>query len=156
MKLVCPHRALIYLLAFSVVLTPGRLSSQTVTPAGSWSGTWNSPNGSVYSASAQFTLTADGALEGTIRWTLTETRRADLTPKVGQSGTEYVHGTFDARCRVAVFAGYKLDDPQKILGMDHYQLILAPNGQGFGGVTGNDQGKGDTWTGMVSLRRSLI
>ena len=153
MKLACSQRAFIHLLAFSIVLTPGLLFSQTVTPAGIWSGTWNSPNGSGYSAIAKFTAAPDGAVEGSITWTLTETRRADLSPKIGQSGTEYVRGTFDAHCRVAVLAGYKLDDPQHILGMDHYQLILAPNGQGFGGVTGNDQGKGDTWTGMVSLRR---
>jgi hypothetical protein len=43
-------------------------------------------------------------------------------------------------------AGYRLDDPQHILGMDRYELILAANGAGLGGVTAN----GDTWTGMFS------
>lgn len=147
------HRALSALLLLGLALAPQHLFSQAPTPAGNWTGTWDSPNGSVYTAVAQFTVTPDGSLDGTITWTLKDTRRSDLAPKVGQSGTEHVHGTFDARCRVAIFAGYKLDDPQSILGMDHYQLILAPNGQGFGGVTGNDQGKGDTWSGMFSLRR---
>lgn len=146
-------RTLVHLLVLSLAAAPGQLRAQAATPAGSWSGTWDSPNGSFYSAVAQFTVTEDGSLDGTITWTLRGTRRIDLKPKVGQSGIEYVHGTFDARCRVAAFAGYKLDDPQQILGMDHYQLILAPNGQGFGGVTGNDQGQGDTWTGMISFRR---
>jgi hypothetical protein len=129
------------------------LVAQSPTPAGRWMGTWDSPNGSVYTATVQLTVTPDGSLDGTILWTLKETRRADLQPKVGLSGTEYVHGTYDGRCRVLAFVGYKLDDPSKILGMDHYELILAPNGGGLGGVTGNDQGKGDTWTGMLSLRR---
>lgn len=146
-------RALSLLLILSLGPTPAQLFSQTPTPAGNWRGTWDSPNGSVYTAVAQFTVTTDGSLDGAITWTLKDTRRADLASKVGQSGTEHVHGTYDARCRVATFAGYKLDDPQQILGMDHYQLILAPNGDGFAGVTGNDQGKGDTWTGMFSLRR---
>ena len=135
------------------LLTAKPLGSQVPSPAGTWRGTWDSPNGSVYTAVAQLTVTADGSLDGSITWTLKDTRRADLAPKVGQTGTEYVHGTFDARCRVATFEGYKLDDPQNILGMDHYKLVLAPNGAGLGGVTGNDEGSGDTWTGMLSLRR---
>ena len=147
------YRPVIHLLILALVLTTRPLAAQAPTPAGTWRGTWNSPNGSGYTAVAQFTVTTDGSLDGSITWTLNETRRADLAPKVGQTGIEYVHGTYDARCRVATFAGYKLDDPQQILGMDHYQLILAPNGAGLGGLTGNDQGSGDTWTGMFSLRR---
>ena len=145
-------RSVTHLLILAL-LTAKPLSSQAPSPAGTWRGTWDSPNGSVYTAVAQLTVTADGSLDGSITWTLTDTRRADLAPRVGQTGIEYVHGTFDARCRVATFEGYKLDDPQNILGMDHYKLVLAPNGAGLGGVTGNDEGSGDTWTGMLSLRR---
>ena len=146
------YRSITHLLILAL-LTAKPLGSQAPSPAGTWRGTWDSPNGSVYGAVAQLTVTADGSLDGSITWTLKNTRRADLAPRVGQTGIEYVHGTFDARCRVATFEGYKLDDPQHILGMDHYELILAPNGAGLGGVTGNDEGSGDTWTGMLSLRR---
>ena len=97
----------------------------------------------------ELTLSAHGAVDGSILWTLTAATRADLKPKVGQSGTEYVQGTYTSDCRVAHMAGYKLSDPNHILGMDHYELILAPNGAGLGGVTENN----GPWTGMISLRR---
>src|ERR1043166_8047826 len=104
------------LLTLTLLSTTRQLVSQTPTPEGNWSGRWDSPNGSVYTAVAQFTVTPDGLLDGSIKWTLKDTRRADLAPKLGQTGVEYVHGTYDTRCRVAIFEGYKLDDPQNILG----------------------------------------
>jgi hypothetical protein len=137
----------------SLFLTGVPLVAQAPSPAGTWQGTWESPNGSVYAAVMQLTVTPDGSVDGSIAWTLKDTRRPDLQPKIGANGTEYVHGTYDARCHVLAFAGYKLDDPRQVLGMDHYQLILAPNGAGLGGVTANAEGTGDTWTGMFSLRR---
>ena len=123
--------------------------TQAPSLAGSWQGIWDSPNGSVYTAIVQLNVTADGTVDGSISWTLKDTRRHDLATKVGQSGVEFVHGTYDPRCRVLALAGYKLDDPQQILGMDRYELILAENGAGLGGVTAN----GGAWTGMFSLRR---
>jgi hypothetical protein len=116
-------------------------------------GTWNSPDGSVYTAIVELSRKPDGTFDGGISWTLKDTRRVDLQPKVGLKGTEFVHGTFDARCRVLALVGYKLDDPNKILSLDRYELILAVNGGGLAGVTANDQGEGDTWTGILSLRR---
>jgi hypothetical protein len=141
------------LLLLGAILTFRSLPAQAPTPAGRWTGTWDSPDGSAYTAIVDLTVTRDGSVDGSISWTLKDARRADLQPKVGMSGVEYVHGTYDARCRVLALAGYKLDDPHQILGMDHYELIVAPNGGGIGGVTANDQGKGETWTGMLSLRR---
>ena len=145
------HATRSLLLGLALVIRP--LGAQTPTPAGSWSGTWDSPDGSVYTATVRLTVAPDGSVDGAISWMLKDARRADLQPKIGLSGTEYVRGTYDARCRVLAFAGYKLDDPNKILGMDQYQLLLAPNGGGLAGVTANDQGQGATWTGMLSLRR---
>jgi len=122
--------------------------SRAPSPAGTWKGTWDSPDGSVYSAA--MTLTANGdSIDGSIIWTLAQATRPDLKPKVGQHGTEFVRGVYHVDCRVVQMAGYRLDDPSHILGMDHYDLILAPNGAGLGGVTDN----GGTWTGMISLRR---
>ena len=153
MPLARMHRRLVRLFVLRLLLIGGPLFAQTPSPAGTWKGIWDSPNGSVYTAIVRFTVASDNTIDGSISWTLKDTRRADLQPKVGQSGIEYVRGTYDARCRVLTFAGYKLDDPSNILGMDHYELILARNGGGLGGVTGNDLGQGDTWTGMLSLRR---
>jgi len=153
MYLARSHRHAAPLLFLGLFLTVRALSAQAPTAAGTWKGSWDSPNGSVYTALVQLTVGPDGTVDGSISWTLKNTRRADLQPKVGLSGIEYVHGTYDARCRVLAFAGYKLDDPQQILGMDRYELILASNGGGLGGVTANDLGQGETWTGILSLRR---
>jgi hypothetical protein len=125
------------------------LAAQSPTPVGTWKGTWNSPDGSVYAATVQLSVASDGSVDGSIDWKMMTAQRADLIPKIGMHGTEYVRGTFDARCRVLTMAGYKLDDPHTILGMDQYELVLAPNGAGLGGVTANH----DAWTGMLSLRR---
>jgi hypothetical protein len=148
----CCHPIRFLVLGFFVLMTTALTAqgqTQAPSPAGTWQGKWDSPNGSVYTAVVQLNVTSDGTVDGSISWTLKDTRRPDLAVKVGQSGVEFVHGTYDARCRVLALAGYRLDDPQHILGMDRYELILAANGAGLGGVTAN----GDTWTGMFSLRR---
>lgn len=140
-------RSLLTLLSLLVFV--GAAAAQNPTPAGTWKGAWDSPDGSVYAATVQLIIAADGSVEGSIDWKMTAAQRADLIPKISLHGTEFVRGTFDARCRVLTMAGYRLDDPHAILGMDQYALILAPNGAGLGGVTSNH----DAWTGMLSLRR---
>jgi hypothetical protein len=138
------HPARLLLLGFFVLM------ARTLLAQGApLAGIWDSPDGSVYTAVVQLNVTPDGTVDGSISWTLKDARRPDLAAKVGQSGTEFVRGAYDARCRVLALAGYRLDDPQHILGTDRYELILAANGAGLGGVTAN----GDTWTGMFSLRR---
>ena len=134
------------LLAPLLLLAP---THKAPSPAGTWHGRWSSPDGSVYSATATLTVTSDTAIDGSILWTLSAATRADLKPKIGQSGTEYVRGVFHVDCRTLHMAGYRLDDPSKILGTDQYELILAPNSAGLGGVTGNS----GAWTGMISLLR---
>ena len=133
----------------SLMLLAGTVAGQSPTPAGTWKGSWNSPDGSVYAATVQLSVAADGSVDGSIDWKMTTAQRADLISKISLHGTEFVRGTFDAHCRVLTMAGYKLDDPHAILGMDQYELILAPNGAGLGGVTANN----GAWTGMLSLRR---
>ncbi|HWZ29591.1 MAG TPA: hypothetical protein VNX15_13565 [Gemmatimonadales bacterium] len=130
---------------------PGLILSLGLTrapsPAGTWKGGWDSPDGSVYSAVMTLTATGD-SVDGSILWTLTQATRTDLKPKISQHGTEFVRGVYHIDCHVVQMAGYRLDDPNHILGMDHYELVLAPNGAGLGGVTENN----GTWTGMISLR----
>lgn len=133
-------------LALPLLLSLGL--TRAPSPAGTWKGTWDSPDGSVYSAVMTLTTSGD-SVSGSINWTLTRATRSDLVPKIGQYGTEFVRGVFHTDCRVVDMAGYRLDDPKHILGMDRYNLILAPNGAGLGGVTANN----DAWTGMISLRR---
>lgn len=141
------RRHTLFLVLPALLLTLGLTRAPAPSPAGTWKGTWDSPDGSVYSATMTLTTQGD-SVDGSINWTLAAATRPDLKPKIGQHGTEFVRGVYHVDCRMVEMAGYRLDDPNHILGMDHYELVLAPNGAGLGGVTEN----GGAWTGMVSLR----
>src|SRR5438094_7929211 len=116
----------LFLLGFCLTGRP--LFGQTPTPGGTWKGTWDSPNGSVYTAIVQLTVASDNSIDGSISWTLKDTRRADLQPKLVLSAIENVHDTYDTSCRALTFAGNKLDAPNSILGKNHQELNIARNG----------------------------
>ncbi|MFN3657688.1 MAG: hypothetical protein ACK4UO_10580 [Pseudolabrys sp.] len=116
--------------------------------AGPWRGLWVSDTHE-YDALLQLTVTANGAAEGAITWTLRKSNRADYQSKLGLTGTEYVRGRFDARASLLSIDGYRLDDPNKILGTDKYRLVVGDNRRTLGGLTWDH----NTWTGRIFLRR---
>lgn len=117
--------------------------------AGTWEGTWLSPSGFVYLAEMRLELNSSGAVEGEIKWALTKSPRAEEQPKVGMTGTEFVRGKFDSTSNVLAIDGYRKDDPNQILGLDKYRLILAENGAALGGITWNH----GSWRGLIGLSR---
>lgn len=116
---------------------------------GTWGGIWLSPSGYVYLAEMRLKVDNSGSLEGEIKWILKESPRAEEQSKLGMTGTEFVRGSFDAKNRLVSFDGYRKDDPNQILGLDKYRLILAENGIVLGGITWNH----GAWTGLFSLSR---
>lgn len=117
--------------------------------AGTWKGTWLSPSGYVYLAEMRLLLGNSGTVEGDIKWVLKKSPRAEEQSKLGMSGTEFVRGTFDAKSNVVAVDGYRKDDPNQILGLDKYRLILAENGTVLGGITWNH----GSWRGLIGLSR---
>jgi len=120
--------------------------------SGRWQGTWLSlsskSSGYVYSADLQVKVQVDGAVEGKINWTVKKAPLgSSLAPKVGRSAVEFVKGKFDPASRTLSLAGYKKDDPQGLIGLDRYRLILADNDIVLGGITSSQ----DTWQGLLSL-----
>ena len=136
------------------LIVPGLVAAQGLTDAdrtalaGPWTGLWNS-NTHEYGASLTMKVAADGAVEGQITWTLRKSNRKDYQGKIGQTGIEFVRGRFDPQSSLVAFDGYRLDDPNKILGTDKYRLVVGDNRKTMGGLTWDH----NTWMGRIFLRR---
>ena len=116
--------------------------------AGPWHGFWRSA-GYLYEARMRLKVEANGATEGAIDWTLRSASRPDYKDKIGLKGTEHVRGKFFPDAAAMVLDGYRKDDPNTILGLDKYRLVVAENRQTMGGITW-DHGP---WTGEFFLKR---
>jgi len=116
--------------------------------SGVWHGTWTSKT-HAYSAELTLAVTPDGTAEGAIHWVLRKTNRPELAKKVGMSGVELVHGKFFTDSAALIVDGYRLDDPNHILGMDRYRLILSDDRKLLGGPTYS----GGKWDGRIYLTR---
>ncbi|MCE5193870.1 MAG: hypothetical protein LLF28_00180 [Nitrospiraceae bacterium] len=118
---------------------------------GTWRGTWYSPKGYVYFAEMHLDVSPDGIISGDIIWTMNNSPQDSDITKIGLKGTEYIRGTYNTQSRVLIFEGYRKDDPNIVIGLDKYRLILSDNNQVIGGITSNH---GD-WRGLFSLVRVL-
>jgi hypothetical protein len=151
-------KSLLIRIAFIFLATGGLGWAQTgaddrTVLNGKWDGVWTSVSpkdaGYVYFASFNMTVQPDNSIEGAITWTIKASPRPEEQAKIGLTGTEYVHGVYDEASKMAQFEGYKKDDPNSILSLDKYRLILAPNNQVLGGITWSN----GTWQGLISLSR---
>lgn len=101
-----------------------------------WIGTWTDSSGYIYNGVLALTVGEDGALEGTITWTL---RRAPIgsleETKVGLSAVEHVRGTYSPTIGALTFSGYAVDDTNALIGMDVYRLAIADDGSRIVGLT---------------------
>ncbi|MFO0967871.1 MAG: hypothetical protein U0793_20100 [Gemmataceae bacterium] len=112
-----------------------------------WVGTWTAPNGYVGDAEMRLRLSPSDAVEGAIYWRCRVTPYGWLPPRVGDTGTEYVRGTFNASTRALNVEGYAKDDPKRVLGLDKYKLTLSEDLRRLEGVTWNH---GD-WAATLKL-----
>jgi len=88
-----------------------------------------------------------GRIEGEIHWTLVSAGQPNQQGREGMTGIEYVRGHVDGG--ELVMDGVRLDDPNHILGVDRYRLVLSDDGQVLGGITANGGG----WTGTFRVER---
>lgn len=114
--------------------------------AGSWRLEWIGATNSEYIGGMKLTVSDDGEVEGEIKWRLTKTPREDLKDRIDHSGVEYVRGRFTAANGLIVMEGYRKDDPDGVLGLDRYRLLVSPDGQTLAGLTAdNGSWKGRCW-----------
>ncbi|HUF23928.1 MAG TPA: hypothetical protein VMN81_07375 [Vicinamibacterales bacterium] len=141
---------LVYVCARAPRAASGPPPPIAASPAGTWRGTWNSSAGYAYAADVRLQVAADGAVEGSIVWTLRVTPVTTDQHKIGMTGVERVRGTFDARSGTISMRGFEKNDPNTIIGLDRYRLFYAENGKVIGGITESH----GTWEGVLSLVRS--
>lgn len=112
-------------------------TNPNLTPSGSWSGDWNSKT-TYFTATANFTESG-GKVSGQIVWTIRRTTNPKKIDKIGTSAVEYVQGAFNPATRMLSLKGYRKDDPNNIVILDRYNLILAEDNQTINGrsINGN-------------------
>ena len=117
---------------------------------GAWSGSWSEPGGYVFHAEMRLKVGDDGKLEGEITWTMKKAPKDADQSKVGLTGVKLIKGKFDSQSGLLTFEGYQKNDPDDVIGLDKYKLMLGGNGKVIGGITA-DHG---TWLGIFRLRRA--
>jgi hypothetical protein len=123
------------------------LAGDTNKLNGTWRGPSTDPKGILFFAEMHIKVAPDGTLAGDIHWTLKKLPRENEQTKIGLTATEFIRGRFDTQCRVFSFEGYRKDDPNSIIALDKYRLVLADNNSVMGGVTRNL----GNWQGLFSL-----
>ncbi len=117
--------------------------------AGNWHGFWTAPEGWLYEADMVLMVDAQNNVTGAIHWTLRKSPRPGEQGKIGLSGVENVKGILLPECGMVRMEGISLEDPNRVLGLDKYRLILSDNLQALGGITSH-HGK---WTAQFLLKR---
>lgn len=116
--------------------------------AGPWKGTWTGHNYR-YDAVMALVIEPDGSVGGSINWTLRASPNPAGAKMIGQSGVENVRGTYHPDSAMLVLEGYGKADPNGILELDKYLLVVSPTRQTMGGIT-EDHGN---WSGQFFLSR---
>lgn len=116
-----------------------------------WVGEWTSIAAQV-TFSFDIRLAHEGSeLRGRILWTLLSAPPDHfLASRIGDSGTEYVRGSWDAKKQELHLTGTSVDSPGFLV-VDEYKLHLAPDHKSFDGKTRGS--KGD-WMNEISGRRA--
>jgi hypothetical protein len=117
--------------------------------AGGWHGFWTAPEGWIYEADMGLAVDANNNVTGAIHWTLRKTPREGDQGKIGLSGVENVKGAFLPECGMVRMEGVSLEDPNKVLGLDIYRLVLSDDLQVLGGITSHHK----LWTAQFQLKR---
>ena len=133
--------------------TPDAMAAASVSTAatGEWHGMWTAPGGWLYEADMQISAGLADNITADIHWTLraAPTAQTAYQGKIGMTGVEHTKGVFLPGDGVVKMEGVSLDDPNSILGMDKYRLIMSDDGSTLGGITW-DQG---AWDALFMAKR---
>jgi hypothetical protein len=126
--------------------TPEERSALNRTWTGNWIG-----GGFVFKAQLVLKVSRDDQAEGHIVWTVISAprHRTKYRKKIGRKGTEHIRGHYDPATNLLSIKGVRKDDPNNVIGLDAYRLVLAPNHAMLVGVSSH---KGQ-WDASIVLRR---
>jgi hypothetical protein len=146
MLAVASVAAAVSLLHFAPAAAASR-SSHASPVDGLWNGFWTTyepgSQGFVYEAAMTLRSEANNSVAGQINWALRRSGRSSEDAKVGKTATEFVRGSYEPASHVLRLEGYSKTDPDSVIGLDRYHLLLADNGNVLGGLTAT----GGTWRG---------
>jgi hypothetical protein len=144
------HVSRIALFVAIMVVSGGAVGSFTAAPPAeaatrsdvmaAWHGFWTRA-GYVYEADAAFAVAPNNTVDGSINWTVRRSPKPEEQAKIGLTGVEHVSGIFLPDSGVLRLEGTSRDDPNTILGLDKYRLILSDDANVLGGITWG----GGTW-----------
>jgi hypothetical protein len=138
---------LFVVLSAIIASSAGAATPQDLTAT--WHGFWIALEGWVYEADMVLAVDGGNNVTGSIQWTLRQSPRLNEQDKIGKTGVEYVKGTFLPDAGAVRMEGTLLDDPNHILGVDKYRLILSDDATVLGGITWHH----GPWTGQILLHR---
>jgi hypothetical protein len=141
-------RILLTCLAFVLGLVFAAPASAQGFPPGPWRGIWTAGEYE-YQAELNFTMELSGRVNGQFAWMLVRSPQHEEQSKIGMRAIEYVEGAFDASTGSLLLRGTRKDDPNGIIGVDVYRLVVSPNGQYIVGLTENN----GSWQGRIELTR---
>lgn len=120
--------------------------------SGRWQGQLTSPLGFLYETVLTLRVGSDGLATGSFAWTLKRSPRPEEQSKLGLSATEYLQGRTNTTARTVTLEGTRKEDPQTIIGLDRYKMVVSDDGKVMGGITWN---QGD-WMGQIILSRQTL
>ncbi len=138
-----------------VGIFPATVAAQSVSAteaaeiAGPWHGRWTAPGGWLYEANMSLQVSGSGATTGQINWTLRKSPRPEEQGKLGMTGVESIRGNYFANSGTLILEGYEKNDPNGILGLDKYRLVVGDTHRTMAGVTRHH----NDWTSQFFLTR---
>jgi len=146
--------ALLTLVALVPALTPAAAQTEVLplTAAelsGTWRGQWTSAKGYLYTATLTLSVAPDGKAEGRFAWVLKRSPRAEEQAKLDLGAVEHVSGRADFAARTVSLNGTRKDDPNTVIGLDRYRLVVSDDLRTLGGITWNH----GNWQGQILLTR---
>lgn len=124
--------------------TISTLSAQNEDVLGTWTGEWSNDRGYYYTFEIDLKENKLGKIEGAFTWKLIKSPYEYEQAKLGLKAIEYIEGFYNSKTKQLNVQGIRKDDPDRIIGMDEYALVLSENKTVLEGKTDNH----GTWKGV--------
>lgn len=137
-------RLILFVLLFSNITALNAQNSN-------YTGSWTKVNTTyVFDFVLSLRITENNQVTGVFNWQViradenSESSTTYYTSKIGKTAKEYVRGTYDPVRDIIYIHGYKKEDPDAIIGLDYYKLVVDDEGS-IGGTTRTN----GSWLGRI-------